>query len=48
MEHQKITNLLHNTPNQPTTFKTKNWVELNDDVHGTYKPIVKSNLKLQC
>ena len=24
MEYQKVANLLHNTPNQPTKFKTKN------------------------
>ena len=31
MEHQKIIDLLENTPNQPTKFRTKNWVEMNDD-----------------
>ena len=31
IEYQKITNLLDNTPNQPTKFKDKNWVEINDD-----------------
>ena len=36
MEYQKITNLLDNTPNQPTTFRTKNWVEINGDTRGTY------------
>ena len=29
-------NLLDNTPNQPTKFRTKNWVETNDDSGGTY------------
>ena len=29
-------NLLDNTPNQPTKFRTKNWVEINDDSRGTY------------
>ena len=29
MEYQKIINLLDNTPNQPTKFRTKNWVEIN-------------------
>ena len=24
-------NLLENTPNQRTKFRTKNWVEINDD-----------------
>ena len=36
MEHQKIINLLDNTPNQPTKFRTKNWVEINDDARRTY------------
>ena len=36
MEYQKIINLLDNTPNQVTKFKTKNWVEINDDLRGTY------------
>ena len=30
MEYQKIKNLVDNTPNQPTKFRTKNWVEIND------------------
>ena len=30
MEYQKIINLLDNTPNQPSKFKTKNSVEIND------------------
>ena len=36
MEYQKITNLLDNTPNQPTKFKTKNWIKINDESRGTY------------
>ena len=36
MEYQKIINLLDNTPNQPTKFRTKNWVEVNDESHGMY------------
>ena len=36
MEYQKIINLLNNTPNQPTKFRTKKWVEINDDSRGTY------------
>ena len=36
MEYQKITNLLDNTPNQPTKFRTKNWVKINDDSRGMY------------
>ena len=36
MEYQKIINLLANTPNQPTKFRTKYWVEINDESRGTY------------
>ena len=36
MEYQKIINLLDNTPNQPTKFRTKNWVEKKDESRGTY------------
>ena len=31
MEYQKIINLLHNPPNQPSKFKTENWVEIDDE-----------------
>ena len=37
MEYQKIINLLENTPNQPSKFRTKNWVEVNDESRVTYK-----------
>ena len=36
MEYQKIIKLLDNTTNQSTKFRTKNWVEINDDSRGTY------------
>ena len=32
MEYQKIINLVDNTPTQPNKFRTKNWVEKNDDL----------------
>ena len=35
MEYQKMKNLLENTPNQLTKFKTKNGVEINNDSHQT-------------
>ena len=35
MEYGKMINLLDNTSNQPTKFRAKNWIEIND-VHGTY------------
>ena len=36
MEYQKIVNLLENTSNQPSKFRTRNWVEINDESRGTY------------
>ena len=36
MEYQKIINLLSNTSNQPSKFRTKNCVEINDESRGTY------------
>ena len=36
MEYQKITDLLDNTSNEPSKFRTKNWVEINDESRGTY------------
>ena len=37
MEYRKIISLFENTPNLPSKFRTKNWVEINDDLYGTYK-----------
>ena len=34
MQYQKITNLLDNASNQPSKFRTKNWVEINDESRG--------------
>ena len=36
MEYQKIANLLDDASNQPSKFKTKNLVEINDGSRGTY------------
>ena len=36
MEHKKTINLLDNIPNQPSKFKTKNWIEIKDESRGTY------------
>ena len=36
MEYQKIENLLGSAPNQPSKFRTRNWVEINDESRGTY------------
>ena len=41
MEYQKIANLLENKvllneSNQTSKFRTRNWVEINDESRGTY------------
>ena len=36
MEYQKIENLLDNETNQPSKFRTRNWVEIDDESRGTY------------
>ena len=45
MEYQKTINLLENTPNQPSKFRTKSWVEVNDESRGTYN--VNSQIKFK-
>ena len=52
MEYQKMINLLDNAPGQPSKFRTRNWVDINDESRGTYTgnsikfktTIVRSNL----
>ena len=53
IKYQKVTNLLDDTPNQPTKPITKNWVEINDDTPKSYNTssqnifefsMIKSNL----
>ena len=34
MEYQKISNLLDNASIQPSKFRTKNWVQINDESRG--------------
>ena len=36
MEYQKIANLIDDTLNQPSKFRTRNWVEINDESRGAY------------
>ena len=37
MEYQKIANLIDdNTLNQPSKFRTRNWIEINDESRGAY------------
>ena len=39
MEYQKLINLLDNKSNQPSKFKTKNWVKINDESRGTHEEV---------
>ena len=36
MEYQKIINLLDNATNQPSKFRTRNWVEINNESNRKY------------
>ena len=45
MEYQKIANLLDDASNQPSKFKTKNGVEINDESRGRYN--VNSEIKFK-
>ena len=45
MEYQKIISLLGYAPNQPSKNRTKNWVEVNDDLRGIYNTNGQIKLK---
>ena len=46
IEYQKIPNLIDdNTLNQPSTFRTRNWIEINDESRGVYN--VNSQIKFK-
>ena len=36
MEYQKIANLLEKTTDNLSKFRTRNWVEINDEARGYY------------
>ena len=38
MEYQKIANLLDSASYKPSKFRTRNWVEMNDDIRGASSP----------
>ena len=38
MKYQKIANLLNDGSNKSSKFRTKNWIQINDDVRGEYFP----------
>ena len=46
MEYQEIANLLDDaSSNQPSKFRTKNWIEVNDESRGTCN--VNSQIKFK-
>ena len=46
MEYQKIANLIDdNTLNQPSKFRARNWIEINDESRGAYN--VNSQIKFK-
>ena len=46
MEYQKIANLINDdASNQPSKFRTRNWVEINDESRGAYN--VNSQIKFK-
>ena len=45
MEHQKIENLIDDASNQPSKFRAKTWVEINDESRETYN--VNSHIKFK-
>ena len=45
MEYQKIANLLGDASNKTFKFRTRNWVEINDESRGTYN--IRSQIKFK-
>ena len=45
MKYQKIANLIDDTSNKPSKFRTNNWVEINHESRGTYN--VNSQIKFK-
>ena len=46
MEYQKLANLIDdNTLNQPSKFRPRNWIEINDESRGAYN--VNSQIKFK-
>ena len=48
MEYQKIANLIDDTSNQPSKFRTRNCVEINDESRGVCNGNSQIKFKLQC
>ena len=45
MQYQKIAHLIDDTSDQPSKFRTRNWVEINDELRGAYN--VNSQIKFK-
>ena len=45
MEYQKIINLLDNISKQPSKFRRKSWVEINDESRGAYNTNSQTKFK---
>ena len=45
MEYQKLANLIDDTSNQPSKFRARNWIEINDESRGAYN--VNSQIKFK-
>ena len=45
MEYQNIANLIDDASNQPSKFRTKNSIEINDESRGTHN--VNSQIKFK-
>ena len=45
MEYQKIADLIDDASNQPSKFRTKSWIEINDESRGIHN--VNSQIKFK-
>ena len=45
MEYQKIANLIDDASDQPSKFRARDWVEINEESRGTYN--VNSQIKFK-
>ena len=45
MYYQKVMNVLDDSPNQPSKFRTENWVKINEESRGTNK--TNNNINLE-
>ena len=48
MEYQKIANLIDDASNEPSKFKTKNWVDKMKSQEEDTMLIAKSNFRPRC